>query len=283
MTRIAVHGLGTMGLPIARNLVAAGHEVVGHDLDPARVRELEGAADPGAPVEVALASLPSAAAVESVALGLPGTGVEVFVDMSTSPPALSRRLAEELAAAGIQSLDAPVSGGPRGAEEATLSIFVGGGAEAFARVGPLLRALGTVVAHVGGPGAGQTVKLCNNLMAGANMAAAAEACAIAARAGLDAKLFYDLVTHSTGDSRVLRTRYPLPGADDSHPSNRDFEPMFTVDLIAKDLGLACELAESNGVDPEVARAALAAYAQAQQDGLGGRDYSAVYLAARSAS
>ncbi len=75
MTRIAVHGLGTMGLPIARNLVAAGHEVVGHDLDPARVRELEGAADPGAPVEVALASLPSAAAVESVALGLPGTGV----------------------------------------------------------------------------------------------------------------------------------------------------------------------------------------------------------------
>jgi 3-hydroxyisobutyrate dehydrogenase len=262
-----------MGRPMARNLVAAGHDVVAHDLDPGRAR---GFAQEGR-AEVAIASLPSAAAVEEVALHLAGSGVEVFVDMSTGPPALARRLAEELGAAGIGSLDAPVSGGPRGAEAGTLSIFVGGRAETLARVEPVLRVLGSVVAHVGGHGAGQVVKLCNNLMAGVNMAAVAEACAVAAREGIDPKLFYELVTHSTGDSRVLRTRYPLPGADESHPANRDFEPMFMVDLIVKDLALAQELAEENGIGGSLAAAALEAYRRAQERGFGRLDYSAVYL------
>jgi 3-hydroxyisobutyrate dehydrogenase len=276
VTRIAVHGLGTMGLPMARNLAAAGHEVVGYDLDPERVAALVSPADPG-PVEIAIASLPSPAAVEDVARGVPASGAEVFVDMSTGPPALARRLAEELGAVGIETLDAPVSGGPHGAEAATLSIFVGGEAPAFARVEPVLRALGSVVAHVGGPGAGQVVKLCNNLMAGVNMAAVAEACAVAAREGLDPRLFYELVTHSTGDSRVLRTRYPLVGADEAHPANHAFEPMFMVDLIIKDLALACDLAAEHGLDAEVARTALAAYRKAQDQGHGRLDYSAVYL------
>jgi 3-hydroxyisobutyrate dehydrogenase len=278
VTRIAFVGLGTMGLPMARNLVAAGHEVVGSDLDPARIAAL-GGADADGPAEIAIASLPSAAAVEEVARSLPGTGVEIFMDMSTGPPSLARQLADELGAAGIDSLDAPVSGGPRGAETATLSVFVGGSTEAFSRVQPLLAALGSVVVHVGGPGAGQVVKLCNNLMAGVNMVAIAEACAVAQRAGIDASVFYGLITRSTGDSRVLRTRFPLPGADDGHPSNRDFEPMFMLDLIAKDLALGCELAEEHGVEPAVAQAALDAYREAQGRGLGRLDYSAVYLAA----
>ncbi len=276
MTRIVFFGLGTMGLPMARNLVAAGHEVAGTDLDPARVEAL-GVADSTGPAEIAITSLPSAEAVERVARSLPGTGVTTFVDMSTGPPTLARRLADELGGAGIDSLDAPVSGGPRGAEAATLSIFVGGSSEAFSRVEPVLRALGSVVAHVGGPGTGQVVKLCNNLMAGVNMVAVAEACAVAERAGIDGATLYALITRSTGDSRVLRTRFPLPGADDGHPSNHDFEPMFMLDLIAKDLALACELAEEHGVDPVIARTALAAYGEAQSRGLGRRDYSAVYL------
>jgi 3-hydroxyisobutyrate dehydrogenase-like beta-hydroxyacid dehydrogenase len=271
VSRIAFYGLGTMGLPMARNLVAAGHDVVGHDLDPARAAEFA----VGGPAEIAIASLPSAAAVEEVARGL--GPVEVFVDMSTSPPALARRLAEDLGARGIASLDAPVSGGPRGAEAATLSIFVGGAPEAFARVGPLLQALGSVVAHVGGPGAGQVVKLCNNLMAGVNMAAVAEASAVAAREGIDPKLFYELVTASTGDSRVLRTRYPRAGADESHPANREFEAMFMLDLIVKDMTLVSELAKEAGVEPDMAEAALANYRKAQQDGHGRLDYSAVFL------
>jgi len=138
--------------------------------------------------------------------------------------------------------------------------------------------LGSVVQRVGGPGTGQVVKLCNNLMAGVNMVGIAEACAVAERAGIDAATLYGLITRSTGDSRVLRTRFPLPGADDGHPSNRDFEPMFMLDLIAKDLALACELAEEHGVEPTVAEAALAAYREAQERGLGRLDYSAVYRA-----
>jgi 3-hydroxyisobutyrate dehydrogenase len=279
VTRIAFYGLGTMGLPMARNLVSAGHEVVGHDLDPARVDVFGGAAE-GVVCEVAIASLPSAEAVDRVAGRLPA-GVEVFVDMSTSPPSLARRLADQLGSAGVEALDAPVSGGPRGAEAASLSIFVGGSPEGFGRIESILRTLGSVVAHVGPPGSGQVVKLCNNLMAGVNMAAVAEACAVAERRGIDPVLFYELVTQSTGDSRVLRTRYPLSGADESHPANRDFEPMFMLDLIVKDLGLACDLAGEEGVDPALARAALERYHAAQERGLGRLDYSAVYLPLQS--
>ena len=276
MTRVAFFGLGTMGMPMARNLVAAGHEVIGHDLDPARVAALGGA--DSAEAEVAIASLPSPEAVESVARGLVGSGVTTFVDMSTGPPGLARRLADELGAAGIDSLDAPVSGGPIGAEAGTLSVFVGGSEEAFARVEPLLVALGSVVVRIGGPGTGQVVKLCNNLMAGVNMVGISEACAVAERAGIDPATFYELVTKSTGDSRVLRTRFPLPGADPAHPANSGFEPMFMIDLIVKDVALACELAAEHGVDPAVARSALAAYRAAQEQGLGRLDYSAVFRA-----
>lgn len=275
-----------MGTPMVRNLLAAGHEVVGCDVDGSRAAELgvPSAATPAEAVagaEIAITSLPSPEAVEHVALGAHGiragaTGRLTLVEMSTSPPALARRLAAELLPVGIDVLDAPVSGGPKGAEAATLSIMCGGEAAVFERARPVLEALGTLVVRVGGPGAGQAAKLCNNLMAGANMVAIAEATRIAEREGIDAAVFYELVTNSTGDSRVLRNRYPRPCVEDLHPVNREFAAMFMVDLIAKDLTLAVQLAEEAGVDATVARAALAAYAKAQAAGLGALDYSAVY-------
>jgi 3-hydroxyisobutyrate dehydrogenase len=284
MARVAVVGLGTMGLPMARHLVAAGHEVVGCDLDPGRVEALGAAraADPGdaaAAADAVLLSLPSVAAVEDVVLGpggvrsaaRPGT---LLADMSTSPPALARLLAAECA--GLDVLDAPVSGGPRGAEDATLTIMVGGREEAFARALPLFEALGRLVVRVGGHGAGQAAKLCNNLIAGATMAALAESCAIAVHEGLDPATLYELLTASTGDSRVLRTRFPLAGVESAHPASNAYAPLFALDLIAKDLGLARELAEEHGVAVPVATAALDAYRAAQRDGLGALDYSAVY-------
>ncbi len=290
MARIAFIGLGTMGLPMARNLVAAGHHVVGCDLDSTRAAALgiPAASTPAeavAEAEFAITSLPAPSAVEEVALG--GDGIRaaaqpglVFVDMSTGPPALARRLASELAATGIDSLDAPVSGGPRGAEAGSLTIMVGGGEEVFERCRPILDALGSQIVLVGGPGAGQAAKLCNNLIAGVTMAAIAEACAIAEREGIDPIVLYDLLTGSTGDSRVLRTRFPLPGADVSHPSSNGYEPLFMLDLIAKDLALAEELAVECGVPVPLGAAALAEYRAAQHAGLGTLDYSAVYLAKR---
>ncbi len=285
MTRVAVIGLGTMGLPMARHLVDAGHDVVGCDVDPERVELLgaRAAATSAAAAEgadVVLLSLPTPGTVEAVVLGAdgvrdgagPGT---LLLDMSTSPPALARRLASECAELDV--LDAPVSGGPRGAEEATLTIMVGGDEPAFRRALPLFEILGRLVVLVGPHGAGQAAKLCNNLIAGATMAAIAESCAIAAREGIDPRVLYELVSASTGDSRVLRTRFPLAGADDAHPSSNGFAPLFALDLIAKDMELALELAEAHGVDPTIARAALVAYRDAQRDGRGALDYSAVYL------
>jgi 3-hydroxyisobutyrate dehydrogenase len=274
MARVAFIGLGTMGLPMARNLLAAGHQVVPCDLDSARAEALGSptAATPAQAAEdaeVVVLSLPSPEAVERVAAELP-RGV-LLVDMSTGPPTLARQLAEEFEA----TLDAPVSGGPRGAEAATLTIMVGGRPEVFERAEPLLRSLGRPVL-VGGPGAGQAAKLCNNLIAGATMAAIAEACAISEREGIDPRTLYDLLTSSTGDSRVLRMRFPLPGIDPSHPSSNDYEPLFMLDLIAKDLALVLELADG----APVAAAALAEYRRAQEAGLGGLDYSAVFLAKR---
>jgi 3-hydroxyisobutyrate dehydrogenase len=287
MSRVAVIGLGTMGLPMARHLVAAGYDVVGCDLDPEHVEALgaEGVETPGeaaVAADAVLLSLPSAESVEDVVLGehgvrsaaRPGT---LLVDMSTSPPSLARRLVAECPELDV--LDAPVSGGPRGAADATLTIMVGGAEQAFERAGPLFEVLGRLVVLVGGHGAGQAAKLCNNLIAGATMAAVAEACAIAVREGIDPRTLYELLTASTGDSRVLRTRFPLAGVESGHPASNGFAPLFALDLIAKDLGLARELADEHGLEVPVAEAALAAYRAAQRDGRGALDYSAVYLRA----
>ncbi|MGH3058228.1 MAG: NAD(P)-dependent oxidoreductase [Gaiellaceae bacterium] len=290
MTRVAFIGLGTMGLPMARNLLAAGHELIAVDADPARAALLGApvAATPAEAVrasDVALLSLPSPAAVEDVVLGSAGLRAAAphgfaVADMSTGPPALARTLAAELARVGIDSLDAPVSGGPRGAEAASLTIMVGGSPEAFAARRPLLETLGSLVVHVGPAGAGQAVKLCNNLIAGATMVAIAEACAVAAREGIDPAVLYDLLTRSTGDSRVLRTRFPVEGVSPEHPASRHYEPLFSLDLMAKDLDLALALAAAHGVAAPVATTSRDRYRKAQAHGAGALDYSAVYTALR---
>lgn len=282
MARVAFIGLGTMGLPMARHLVGAGHDVVGLDLDPARAEALGARTADSvdaavSDAEFAFTSLPSPAAVAAVARevarGAPRGAV--LVDMSTGPPVLARELAEELGELGLDALDAPVSGGPAGAEAGTLTVMVGGATTAFERTEPLLSTLGRPF-HIGPAGAGQIAKLCNNLVAGVTMSALAEACSIAEREGIDAALLYELLTTSTGDSRVLRTRYPRPGAAPAHPAANEFSPLFMLDLMAKDLALALELEP----DSPVAAAALAEYRQAQAAGLGALDYSAVYLTRR---
>jgi len=288
VAKVALIGTGTMGLPMGRRLVAAGHEVVACDLDPAQAARLGTAtaampAEAGRDAEVALTSLPSVGAVEEVVLGAggleatmaPGTTV---IDMSTSPPALARRLAGELATRGIEFLDAPVSGGPTGAQAGTLAIMVGGEEPVFARWRELLGALGTKVEYVGRHGAGQTVKLCNNLMVACTMAAMAEACAVLEGEGVDPALAYEVFTRSTSDSSVMRRRFPLPGVRPEHPASQEYEPMFRVDLLVKDIELALDLAREQGVKCSTGAAAAALYRAAVEDGLGAPDYSAVALA-----
>jgi 3-hydroxyisobutyrate dehydrogenase len=289
--RVGFVGVGRMGRPMARHLVEAGHEVVAFDLGAAALaaaredgctaaasaREAVGGA------ELAITMLPSPAAVEAAVLGDDGVAAglaegAVLADMSTAPPALARRLAQALEPRGIAVLDAPVSGGTIGAEAGTLTIMVGGEAGAVERARPAFDAMGRLVVHVGGHGAGQAAKLCNNLLAGVHMAALGQAVAVARREGLDPRTLYELVTNSTGDSRVCRTRFPAPGADDLHPVNRGFEPMFTVDLMEKDLSLASELVGEHEIVSEPLASALAWYRRAQAEGLGDLDYSAVAVA-----
>ena len=288
MTRVAFIGLGTMGLPMARNLLAAGHEGIGVDVDPARA-DLLGATVAATPAEaaeaatVAFLSLPSPAVVAEVVLGPSGLRSRAprgfaVMDMSTGPPSLARTLAKELGRAGMGSLDAPVSGGPTGAGAASLTIMVGGSRGTFRRQRPLLEALGTLVVHVGPAGAGQAAKLCNNLIAGVTMVAIAEACAVAEREGIDPEVLYHLLIRSTGDSRVLRTRFPLGGVSPEHPASNAYEPLFSLDLMAKDLDAALALAAANGVEASVARTSRDRYREAQTRGAGALDYSAVYTA-----
>jgi 3-hydroxyisobutyrate dehydrogenase-like beta-hydroxyacid dehydrogenase len=275
---------------MASHLLAARHELVACDADPARAAALGAAvaetpAEAARTAEVAILSLPSPGAVEEVALA-PGGLLEgirpgaIVIDMSTSPPTLARRLAAAFAAVGVDFLDAPVSGGPAGAEAATLAIMVGGEVEAFDRCRPILEVLGNLVEHVGGHGAGQTVKLCNNLVVACTMAALAEACVILEREGIDPEQAYEVFTRSTSDSAVLRRRFPVPGVRSEHPASREYEPLFRLDLLVKDLELALEVADSDRVAAGVTRTAAKAYADALDAGLGGLDYSAVYLSTR---
>jgi 3-hydroxyisobutyrate dehydrogenase len=178
-------------------------------------------------------------------------------------------------------LDAPVSGGPHGARAGTLTVMVGGQEAGYRRARPLIQAFGEQVVHVGAHGVGQVAKLCNNLVAGVTMTAVSEACAIAEVQGIDATTLFGLMVASTGDSRVLRTRFPLGGADPLHPSSRDWQPLFALDLLAKDLELVLDLAGESGTSPVVAEAALVEYRRAQDAGDGSLDYSAVFRSKRA--
>ena len=282
---VAFIGLGRMGRLMAPHLVAAGHEVRGYDLDPAAgspgSSRPRARAEAARGAEIAITMLPSPAAVRAATLGPGGLGEglargALCIDMSTAPPGLARELAAALAPLGIEALDAPVSGGTIGAEAGTLTIMVGGAEAAVDRARPVLETMGKLVVHVGDHGLGQAAKLCNNLCAGINMAAIAQAVALARREGLDPAVLYELMSNSTGDSRVLRTRFPAP-VSQTTPAAHGFAPMFTVDLMEKDLTLAEQLTAEHGLEAEPLAAALALYRRAQGEGHGSLDYSAIAL------
>lgn len=287
--RVGFVGIGTMGRPMAMNLVRAGHRLTVHDVVPGAVRPLvdagavaaDSAAQAARDAEVVVTMLPASMHVEEAYFGPagvleaigPGT---VVVDMSTIDPGTARRVAAAVAERGGVALDAPVSGSSVGAEAGTLTIMCGGDAEALARVRPLLEAMGRNIVHCGGSGMGQAVKLCNNLVAGAAVAAVGEAFALASSLGVEPQVLYDVMSTSSGNCWALQTRPPVPGLVDAAPSNVGFAPGFMVDLMLKDLGLVLTAAGDSGLALDVAGAARDAYAAASERGLGRLDFSAVY-------
>jgi 2-hydroxy-3-oxopropionate reductase len=251
--RLGFIGLGIMGKPMARNLLEAGFDLTVHSRGRGPVDELaaEGASAVASPAEVASASdvvitmLPDTPDVEAVllgedegVLGAAGAGTLV-IDMSTIDPGRAIAIAASLGDAGIAMLDAPVSGGERGAVDGTLSIMVGGPADAFERALPVLDALGSSIVHVGDAGAGQVAKACNQLVVGATIEAVAEALALAARSGVDPAKVREALLGGFAGSKILEVhgQRMLDGS---------FAPGFRIRLHRKDARIVMEAAREVG-------------------------------------
>jgi 3-hydroxyisobutyrate dehydrogenase len=288
--RIALIGLGNMGLPMAANLLKAGHTVVGHDvvrtaMDAHAAKGGRAAASIAEAVrgaEVVITMLPAGQHVGEVYLG--GNGVlasvgaakPLLIDSSTIDVATARRVAAEAAKAGMEMLDAPVSGGVGGATTGTLTFMCGGTEAAFARAKPVLQCMGKNIFHAGDSGAGQTVKMCNNMMLAVAMFGVAEAFVLADKLGLDRQKLYDIVSTATGRSWALTDYCPAPGPVPSAPSNRDYAGGFMASLMLKDLTLARDAAESVDAPTPLGAHAQRLYQAVNEAGDGGRDFSVVF-------
>lgn len=281
MLKVGYIGLGLMGKSIARNILKAGFPLVVHNRSRAAVDELvaEGAVAAFSPAEVAsqvdivFTNLPDSPDVEGVALGHDGIieGAHpglIFVDNSTIKPAVARSIAARLAEKGVQSLDAPVSGGDIGARNATLAIMVGGPAAALETARPVFEAMGKSITHVGESGAGQIAKACNQIMVAAQMVAMGELLIFAQKAGADPQKVVEAIRGGAAQCWTLDVKPPRLFA-----GNR--QPGFKAAMQAKDLNIVQETAREYGVPlPSCAVDAQLFNAMLQND-LGGLDNSAV--------
>lgn len=279
--KVGFVGLGVMGQPMARNLVAAGFEVTAYTRT-AEVLEAfvrDGGKAAGSPAEAARASevvitmLPDSAAVEAVMRADDGVfaGVaagDLVIDMSTIDPGVARELAEEAGRKGADMLDAPVSGGDVGAREGTLSIMVGGSEEAFSRVQPVFEALGKTIVHVGGPGAGQVVKACNQVLVGITYAAVSEALVLGRKHGVAPEAILDVLSGGLGANRIMEVRR------DNFLSHR-FVPGFRVDLHHKDLRIALDAAGEVNATLPLTAVVQQMFQSLRARGDGGADHSAL--------
>ena len=287
--RVGFIGLGVMGGPMARNLAKAGHALTVFDLDQAALQGLVAAGaraaasarEAASGQEVVVTMLPASRHVEAayrgpdgVIAGL-GPGM-VVIDMSTIDPGTSRRIAAEVEATGASMLDAPVSGSSTGAAEGTLTIMVGGDEADLESQRDLLEAMGRTIIHCGPTGMGEAVKLCNQLVAGATVAAVGEAFALGARLGADPKVLFDVMSRSSGNCWALQTRPPVAGLVPTAPSEHDFAPGFMVDLMHKDLALIMAAASEVGLPLPLAATAQRQYARASEQGHGRSDFSVVF-------
>ncbi len=287
MAKIGFIGLGNMGLPMALNLIKAGHAVSGFDVSRAAIDKLAaggGAAADGiktatADAEVVITMLPSGKEVREVYLE---AGVleavqstTLLIDCSTIDVDSARLVAAAAQGKGLAMLDAPVSGGVAGAQAGTLTFMVGGAEAAFTCAQPLLEAMGKTVIHAGPSGNGQAAKICNNMVLGISMIAVSEAFVLAQRLGLDAQKLFEISSKSSGQCWALTSYCPVPGPVPTSPANRDYQPGFTAAMMLKDLRLAQDAARSSGAATPLGAEAAALYGLYVGHGFGGSDFSGI--------
>jgi 3-hydroxyisobutyrate dehydrogenase len=255
MARIGFIGLGNMGLPMAINLIKAGHQVEGVDINPAAVAKVKEAGGVGgdaaksvaARCDVVITMLPAGQHVRDAYLGPNGiienaNAGTLLIDSSTIDVETARVVAAAAEKKGLLMIDAPVSGGVGGATAGTLTFMCGGSAQAFARAQSILEKMGKTIVHAGGAGNGQAAKICNNMVLGISMIAVSEAFVLAEKLGLDHQKLFDISSKSSGQCWSMTTYCPVPGPVPTSPANRDYQPGFTAAMMLKDLKLAQEAA-----------------------------------------
>jgi 3-hydroxyisobutyrate dehydrogenase len=288
MSKIAFIGLGNMGLPMAKNLVAAGHEVTGFDLsDEAKTGLQKSGGDSAdtiaaavAQAEIVVSMLPAGkhvSAVYTAADGVLASTPEgaLLIDSSTIDVDTARVVSAEAVAAGFTMVDAPVSGGVGGAAAGSLTFMVGGTAEGFAAAKPVLDIMGQNIFHAGGSGNGQVAKICNNMLLGISMIGTAEAFMLGEKLGLDAQTFFDISSTASGQCWSMTSYCPAPGPVPTSPANNDYAPGFTAAMMLKDLRLAQEASGSAAADTPMGQRATELYTQMAEAGHDGLDFSGI--------
>lgn len=286
MARVAFIGLGNMGGGMAANLAKAGHDVRAFDLDADaldRARKAgclpaASAAEAVEGAEAIITMLPAGAHVAATyaeAVFGHAAPSAILIDCSTIDVATARRLAADAAAKGLEAVDAPVSGGIAAANGGTLTFMVGGTAAGFERAQPFLEEMGKAVIHAGASGAGQAVKMCNNLILAGTMLATCEGLALAEKLGLDLQVFFDIASKATAQSWSLNTYCPVPGVGPESPADRGYEGGFAAALMLKDLRLAMAAAAEAGGAVPLGTHATERYAAFTDAGHGSVDFSGI--------
>jgi 2-hydroxy-3-oxopropionate reductase len=279
--KIGFIGLGIMGKPMAKNLLKAGHELIVLDMNKAAVEELinAGASSAVTPAEVAsqtdviITMLPNSPHVKTVALGENGliesaAPGKVLIDMSSIAPGVSQEVAAGLEAKGMDMLDAPVSGGEPKAIDGTIAVMVGGKKDFFDKYKDIMDVMGGSVVYVGKIGAGNTTKLCNQIVVALNIAAVSEAMVLAKKAGVDPDLVYQAIRGGLAGSTVMDAKAPMM-------MDRNFKPGFRIDLHIKDMTNALETSRAVGAPLPMAALAMEIMQAIKQDGCGVEDHSSI--------
>ncbi len=282
--KVAFLGLGHMGGPMSTNLVAAGHTVRGFDPVPAAVEAatsngvqvLDSGAAAATGADVVITMLPHGDAVKrAYAELLPAVGEgTLFIDSSTISVDDAREVHALAAKHGVAQLDAPVSGGVKGAVAGTLAFMVGGQGDAVERARPVLEPMAGKIIHCGDAGAGQAAKVCNNMVLAVQQIAIGEAFVLADKLGLSAQSLFDVITGATGNCWAVHTNCPVPGPVPTSPANNDFKPGFATALMNKDLGLAMDAVSSTGSAAPLGSHAADIYAKFATAN-GDKDFSAI--------
>ena len=278
--KIGFIGLGNMGMPMARNLIAEGHEVTGFDLiqksDPL-VQTSKLLSETVSCKEVIITMLPDGSSLLEVYSSILNElqSEAILIDCSTVDVISAKKAAGMANEKGLKALDAPVSGGIGGAENGTLTFMVGGDIAAFERVTPLFNIMGQKAVLCGESGAGQSVKICNNMILGVSMIAVCEAFVMADNLGLDRSKMFDVVSTASGSCWAINTYCPVPSVGPNTPADNDYIPGFSADLMLKDLGLAKTAAEETNSFTPLGKEAYALYENFFSKGGKGKDFSAI--------